>query len=50
VQLIDYGRLVMHPDATPVAVPQIETIEEQAKAEIEEALGREGEEQQERRP
>jgi C4-dicarboxylate transporter, DctQ subunit len=50
VQMIDYARLVRHPDSPPVAVPQLETIEEQAKAEIEEALGREQEQSQERRP
>jgi TRAP-type C4-dicarboxylate transport system permease small subunit len=42
LQTIDYGRLVMHPEATPIAVPMIETPEQQAQAEIEEALGREG--------
>jgi TRAP-type mannitol/chloroaromatic compound transport system permease small subunit len=45
LQAIDYARLVRHPDAAPIAVPVIETIEVQAKNEIEEALGRE-----ERRP
>ena len=50
VQLVDYMRMVRYPDATPVAVPQLESIEEQAKAEIEEALGRDGEQAQERRP
>lgn len=42
IQTIDYGRLVTYPDATPIAVPVLETPEEQARAEIEEALGREG--------
>jgi C4-dicarboxylate transporter DctQ subunit len=42
LQSIDYARLVMHPDAKPIAVPMLETPEEQARAEIEEALGREG--------
>jgi len=42
VQLVDYARLIRTPDAMPIAVPKIETVEEQAKAEIEEALGREG--------
>jgi TRAP-type C4-dicarboxylate transport system permease small subunit len=41
LQAIDYARLVRHPDAAPIAVPVIETIEVQAKNEIEEALGRE---------
>ncbi|MBY0322230.1 MAG: TRAP transporter small permease, partial [Reyranella sp.] len=45
LQIIDYIRLVRHPDAQPIAVPVIETIEVQAQNEIEEALGRE-----ERRP
>jgi TRAP-type C4-dicarboxylate transport system permease small subunit len=41
LQIIDYARLMRWPDATPVAVPRLETVEEQAKAEIEDALGRE---------
>jgi C4-dicarboxylate transporter, DctQ subunit len=41
LQVLDYMRLVRHPDAQPIAVPVIETIEVQAKNEIEEALGRE---------
>jgi len=41
LQVLDYMRLVRHPDAVPIAVPVIETIEVQAKNEIEEALGRE---------
>ena len=41
IQSIDYLRLIRHPDATPIAVPVIETIEVQAQHEIEEALGRE---------
>jgi len=45
LQALDYLRLVLHPDAAPIAVPVIETIEVQARNEIEEALGRE-----ERRP
>ena len=42
IQSIDYARLVRYPDAKPIAVPVLETPEEQARAEIEEALGREG--------
>ena len=42
LQTFDYARLVAYPDAVPIAVPVLETPEEQAKAEIEEALGREG--------
>ena len=42
IQTCDYARLVAYPNAAPIAVPMLETPEEQAKAEIEEALGREG--------
>jgi TRAP-type mannitol/chloroaromatic compound transport system permease small subunit len=42
LQTCDYARLVAYPDAVPIAVPVLETPQEQAKAEIEEALGREG--------
>jgi TRAP-type mannitol/chloroaromatic compound transport system permease small subunit len=42
LQSCDYARLVAYPDAVPIAVPVLETPEQQAKAEIEEALGREG--------
>lgn len=42
IQVVDYVRLVCWPTATPIAVPVIETIEVQAKNEIEEALGRDG--------
>jgi TRAP-type C4-dicarboxylate transport system permease small subunit len=41
LQAFDYMRLIRHPDAAPIAVPVIETIEVQARNEIEEALGRE---------
>lgn len=41
LQAVDYARLVVHPDAAPIAVPVIETIEAQARNEIEDALGRE---------
>ena len=41
LQSFDYMRLIRYPDAAPIAVPVIETIEVQAKHEIEEALGRE---------
>ncbi len=41
LQSFDYMRLIRHPDAAPIAVPVIETIEVQAKNEIAEALGRE---------
>ena len=41
IQALDYCRLIRYPDATPIAVPVIETAEAQARSEIEEALGRE---------
>lgn len=41
LQATDYARLVAYPDAAPIAVPVIETIEVQARQEIEDALGRE---------
>lgn len=41
LQATDYARLVFHPEAEPIAVPVIETIEVQAQHEIEDALGRE---------
>ena len=50
LQAIDYMRLIRHPDAAPIAVPVIETIEVQAKNEIEEALGREQSGREEKRP
>lgn len=40
VQVADYARLVRYPQAEPLAVPKLETVEEQAKNEIEETLGR----------
>lgn len=48
LQALDYGRLIGHPDAAPIAVPVIETIEVQAKNEIEEALGREQRDEEKR--
>lgn len=50
IQSIDYLRLVRHPDAAPIAVPVIETIEVQAQHEIEEALGREEIGREEKQP
>jgi C4-dicarboxylate transporter DctQ subunit len=41
LQAADYARLIRHPNAQPIAVPVIETIEVQAQNEIQEALGRE---------
>ena len=41
LQAADYLRLIRHPEAPPIAVPVIETIEVQAQNEIQEALGRE---------
>ena len=49
LQVADYIRLVVHPEARPIVVPMIETIEVQAKQEIEEALGREEREPGEKR-
>lgn len=40
LQLWGYTRMVLDPDAAPVGVPNLETIDEQVKAEIAEALGR----------
>ena len=50
LQVLDYMRLVRHPDAQPIAVPVIETIEVQAQNEIQEALGREEKSVGEKRP
>ena len=50
LQSLDYLRLIRHPDAQPIAVPVIETIEVQAQHEIEEALGREISAREEKRP
>lgn len=50
LQSLDYLRLIRHPDAQPIAVPVIETIEVQAQHEIEEALGREQAAREEKRP
>lgn len=50
LQAADYARLIRHPNAAPIAVPVIETIEVQAQHEIEEALGREEKPSGEKRP
>ncbi|MBM3646333.1 MAG: TRAP transporter small permease [Alphaproteobacteria bacterium] len=50
LQSFDYIRLIRYPDAEPIAVPKIETIEEQAQNEIEDALGREERGSKESRP
>lgn len=50
LQAADYARLIRHPNAVPIAVPVIETIEVQAQHEIEEALGREEKPSGEKRP
>ena len=39
IQSIGYGRLVIHPDAAPVAVPMILTEKDIAEKEIEDSLG-----------
>lgn len=41
LQICGYLRMIAHPDAEPVAVPKLVTIETQVKDEIAEALGRE---------
>jgi TRAP-type mannitol/chloroaromatic compound transport system permease small subunit len=40
LQICGYVRMIRHPDAEPVAVPKLITIETQVKDEIDEALGR----------
>jgi C4-dicarboxylate transporter, DctQ subunit len=40
LQIGGYLRLVVHPDAEPIAVPRLVTIEDQVKDEIAEALGK----------
>ena len=39
LQLVGYGRLVLRPEADPRGVPVLASVEEQARTEIEEALG-----------
>jgi len=41
LQICGYVRMILHPDAEPVAVPKLITLETQVKDEIAEALGRE---------
>ncbi len=50
LQAADYARLIRYPNAQPIAVPVIETIEVQAQNEIQEALGREEKTAEEKRP
>jgi len=50
LQAVDYARLIRFPNAAPIAVPVIETIEVQAQNEIQEALGREEKTAGEKRP
>ena len=38
IQLIGFVRLFLHPDAEPVGVPHIETVDEQAQHEIDAGL------------
>ncbi len=42
IQVWGYGRLALDPDKTPVAVPVILNAAEHARAEIEEVMGKEG--------
>lgn len=41
LQICGYVRMIRHPDADPIAVPKLITIETQVQDEIAEALGRE---------
>lgn len=41
LQICGYVRMIRHPDAVPIAVPKLITIETQVQDEIAEALGRE---------
>jgi len=41
LQICGYLRMIAHPDAEPIAVPKLITLETQVKDEIAEALGRE---------
>ena len=50
LQAADYLRLIRDPEAPPIAVPVIETIEVQAQNEIQEALGREEKSAGEKQP
>lgn len=43
IQLIGFIRLFMHPDAEPIGVPKIETVDEQAQHEIDAGLAGEEE-------
>jgi TRAP-type mannitol/chloroaromatic compound transport system permease small subunit len=40
LQLWGYGRLLRDPGRAPLAVPRVETVEEHARHEIEEAIGK----------
>jgi hypothetical protein len=41
LQICGYVRMIRYPDADPIAVPKLATIETQVEDEIAEALGRE---------
>lgn len=43
IQLAGYIRLFLHPDAQPIAIPMIETVDEQAQHEIDAGLAGEEE-------
>ena len=43
IQLIGYARMWMYPDARPLAIPMIETVDEQAQHEIDAGLAGEDE-------
>ena len=40
LQICDYVRLIAYPNAEPIAVPKLITLETQVKDEIAEALGK----------
>jgi C4-dicarboxylate transporter DctQ subunit len=42
LQICGYVRMIRHPDATPVGVPKLITIESQVEDEIAEVLGKDG--------
>jgi C4-dicarboxylate transporter, DctQ subunit len=49
LQISGYLRMIRHPDAEPIAVPKLITLETQVQDEIAEALGREGQVREEAR-
>ena len=43
IQLAGYTRMLLHPDAVPIAIPMIETVDQQAQHEIDTGLAGEAE-------